>query len=445
MPKYDIAAIGAYIGIAYFGLNGGFAQSAHAEECDWILNPIRVDREVDLVLCGDDLPPDIKIETADEIAISLVYEQSLKECSWDDERRGFHLVLQSERAASDVDLQVIDTQTDETVCDLAVDFPCVDYVEPDWVGSMPEDRVKVVDVNGYETRYFESGNGPPLVLVHGGQTGGFNNHARKWEQNFPGLAEHFRVIALDRLGQGGTENLKRLEDYANYYTLDAEHLAAFLDAIDVTDATLVGHSQGGWPITRVALDRPDLVRCLVNVGTVMVPNDAELMYEALDFVRYVAGPVHPDSGPTYYSARRGIQLRFPTGHNITPEKPTRVVEQFSWEKNREAREGMASLPPNPEHRTLRLNPAHPIFLALREQAHADIAAGGLEARSLVIFGAEDLQVPTGLGVMFNDFLAESGVETTFVAVDDAGHSPHAEFPEQFNQAVIDYCQYPDSE
>src|SRR5262249_3846144 len=144
--------------------------------------------------------------------------------------------------------------------------------EPDWVGSMPEATVKVVDVGGIRTRYFERGDGPPLVLVHGGQSGGYNNHARKWESVFPGLAKTFRVIARDSLGQGGTDNLPP-GDYPNYYALDALHLEHFIEALGLRNVTLVGHSQGGWPVMRVALNRPDLISCLVNVGSVLVPDD----------------------------------------------------------------------------------------------------------------------------------------------------------------------------
>ena len=422
-------------------LAGSMVSQAYAEVCSVSpMLPLRADHDSDLVICGNDMPADIVLDGLDQAGIELVYRQALKECNWDDERPGFHLVLRSQTTAEDISISVQDADSGDELCELSIDFlPAQKVEEPYWLNSMPEDSVKTVDVDGINTRYFESGDGPPLILVHGGQTGGFNNHARKWEQNFPGLAKDFRVIALDRLGQGGTDNLKRLEDYPNYYSLDAEHLKGFIEALELEDVTLVGHSQGGWPVTRVALDRPDLVSCLVNVGTVMVPDDGDMMMDALNFVSYVAGPVHPDTGPTYYSSRRAILLRYPTGNNVTEVLAQRVVDQHASPKIQEAVKGMSSLPPNPQHPTLRLNPAHPIFGALRTTAHEDIAAGGLQAPSLVIFGEKDLQVPVGLGLMFNQMLEDSGVETTMVVVEDAGHSPHAEFPDQFNEIVTDYC------
>ncbi|MDP6695794.1 MAG: alpha/beta hydrolase, partial [Gammaproteobacteria bacterium] len=402
--------------------------------------PMRADYDSDLIICGEDLPADIELDGLKKSGIQLVYKQALKECNWDDERPGFHLVLNSPSPARGVPVTVADTRTGTKACTLELDFmPARTDQTPSWANAMPEDSVKMIDVDGISTRYFEMGDGPPLVLVHGGQTGGFNNHARKWKQNFPGLAEHFRVIALDRLGQGGTDNLKRTEDYSNYYTLDAIHLRGFIEALGLEDVTLVGHSQGGWPVTRVALDRPDLVHCLVNVGTVMVPDDGKLMLDALNFVMYVAGPVHPAGGPTFYSSRRALLLRFPTGNNVTDELAQQVVNQHASPKIREAMKGMASLPPYPGHPTLRLNPAHPIFTALRDKAHDEITEGDLKALSLVIFGEKDPQVPVGLGRMFNEILESSGVQTQMVVVKDAGHSPHAEFPDDFNKIVTRYC------
>lgn len=412
-----------------------------SKQCHTVVQPVRTENDTDLVICGDDLATDITVSGLLEAGVELLYKQKLKECDWNDERPGYHLVMTSETVAENVNLPIINSETGEEICDLRVDFPePIPYEKPYWADVMPDEDMKTVDVNGFKTRYFESGEGPALILVHGGQTGGFNNSARNWQRNFPGLAKKFRVFALDRLGQGQTENLKRDADYPDYYQHDAKHLLGFIEALSLKDVTLVGHSQGGWSVTRVALDRPDLVSCLVNVGPVVVPDDGKLMLEALNFVQYVAGPVHPDTGPTLYSSRRALLLRYPTGRNVTLESGAGQLERFASPKIQEAVRGMSTMPENPEHPTLRLNPNHPIFRNLRSQAHEEIKAGGLsDVRSLVIFGEKDLQVPLGLGVQFNDMLEEAGVETTLEVVPDAGHSPQGEFVEEFNEIVANYC------
>ena len=325
----------------------------------------------------------------------------------------------------------MDPSTGSSICRSTITLlPERDIPEAAWRNAMPPDAAKVIDVQGIETRYFDFGEGPPLLLVHGGQAGGSNNNAEKWEQNVPGLAEHFRVIALDRLAQAGTANLPLADDYADYFARDAEHLEAFVVALGLNDLALVGHSQGGWPVTALALNRPELVDCLVNVDTVMVPDDMTLMRQALSFLMYESGFVHPPEGPTFYSARRSIALRSPSGNNITPEKVQRVVDQFNSPKTGIARDHMAAA---------RMTPLHPSFQALKQEAYDRIAAGGLSARSLVIWGGKDPQVPLGLGKQFNEMLVQAGVSTTLEVMPDAGHAPFIEFPVLFNDLIINYC------
>ena len=63
---------------------------------------------------------------------------------------------------------------------------------------------KFVDVGGIRTRYYDYGQGEPIVMLHGGSRSGANVFSR----NIPGLAKRFRVLAMDRLGSGLTDNPK---------------------------------------------------------------------------------------------------------------------------------------------------------------------------------------------------------------------------------------------
>jgi 2-hydroxy-6-oxo-6-(2'-carboxyphenyl)-hexa-2,4-dienoate hydrolase len=70
---------------------------------------------------------------------------------------------------------------------------------------------RFIDVDGIRTRYFDKGSGEVLVLFHGSHLGTNDacESALDWELNFDRLAEWFRVIAVDKLGQGHTDNPKR--------------------------------------------------------------------------------------------------------------------------------------------------------------------------------------------------------------------------------------------
>ena len=130
----------------------------------------------------------------------------------------------------------------------------------------PERRI---DVDGVRTRYFDMGEGPAIVFMHGGNLGhpSLPQTARAWEPNFPGIAASMNAISLDRLGQGGTG--APLDDAG--YTMDAsvKHAAAFLRKLGKGPYHLVGHSRGGFVVCRVTLENPDLVASctIVNSGT----------------------------------------------------------------------------------------------------------------------------------------------------------------------------------
>lgn len=132
-----------------------------------------------------------------------------------------------------------------------------------------------VDVNGKRTRYLAAGEGEPMVLVHGGHFG-TRSSAEDWELNLDRLGYEFSVYAIDKLGMGFTDNPNSDDEY----TIDAHasHLKGFIDALDLGPTHLVGHSRGGYAVTRMALDHPDLVRTLTVVSSSSVTNPFNPIY-----------------------------------------------------------------------------------------------------------------------------------------------------------------------
>lgn len=100
-------------------------------------------------------------------------------------------------------------------------------------------KTKVVSDDGTEIAYFTSGEGPPLVLVHGA----LGDHTR-WDALRPHLEPHFTLHALDRCGRGASG------DHADYHIeREYEDVAAVVDAVaKVTGSSVAvyGHSSGGY-------------------------------------------------------------------------------------------------------------------------------------------------------------------------------------------------------
>ena len=143
---------------------------------------------------------------------------------------------------------------------------------------------KFIDVGGKMTRYFEAGEGDPLLLIHGGQFGSFNC-ATDWNLNFDDLAKNFHVFAVDKIGQGHTDNPKDPSDYV--LGTAVQHIQEFMDAVGLKQAHLVGHSRGGYAVVRVALARPELVKSLVIVDSGSIMHEVAPFY--VELARKAAG------------------------------------------------------------------------------------------------------------------------------------------------------------
>jgi 2-hydroxy-6-oxonona-2,4-dienedioate hydrolase/4,5:9,10-diseco-3-hydroxy-5,9,17-trioxoandrosta-1(10),2-diene-4-oate hydrolase len=120
-----------------------------------------------------------------------------------------------------------------------------------------------VTVDGKPIFVAESGNGPAVVMLHGGGPGasGVSNYSR----NIDALAAHFRVIVPDMPGYGRSVKGVDRDDPYGYL---ADMIRGLLDALDIGTAHLIGNSYGGAAALRLALDTPSRVDKLVLMGPV---------------------------------------------------------------------------------------------------------------------------------------------------------------------------------
>jgi 2-hydroxymuconate-semialdehyde hydrolase len=106
-------------------------------------------------------------------------------------------------------------------------------------------------VGDIKTHFLEAGEGPPLVLLHGGEYGA--SAEITWRHNIEYLAERFRVIAPDMLGWGGTDKIYSFSDPAGHRI---KHIKNLLQLLGITTAFFVGNSAGGGTILRAAVMDP---------------------------------------------------------------------------------------------------------------------------------------------------------------------------------------------
>lgn len=102
----------------------------------------------------------------------------------------------------------------------------------------------ITTADGTEIYYQDHGQGRPVVLSHG-----WPLCSDAWEHELKVLADHgYRAIAHDRRGHGRSTRTSAGHDMDTY----AADLATLVEALDLTDLAVVGHSTGGGEVVRYA-------------------------------------------------------------------------------------------------------------------------------------------------------------------------------------------------
>jgi pyruvate dehydrogenase E2 component (dihydrolipoamide acetyltransferase) len=153
---------------------------------------------------------------------------------------------------------------DETIADTDIDT-FVEKFQADFITqaattaeAAPEPQT--TQLGERTIRYLETGSangGAPVLLIHG-----FGGDLNNWMFTQPALSETHRVIALDLPGHGGSSKNVGNGDQATF----ADVLRAFLSALDISKAHLVGHSLGGAIALRAALEDPGCAASLTLIA-----------------------------------------------------------------------------------------------------------------------------------------------------------------------------------
>ena len=282
-----------------------------------------------------------------------------------------------------------------------------------------------IDVDGVRTRYLECGDGQPLILVHGGSFGG-HYCAAGWSLNMPGLGRHFRVLALDKIGCGWTDNPKTDEGYR--IGASVAHLRGFMKALGLPSAFLAGHSRGGYAVTRLALESPEMVRALLVVSSATLMTRPNPIYREWD--RQAAKL--PD-------ARARCRFLATANSYSDAHVSDAWVEQLAaieeLEKSREAARLL-------DRSTGRLWPMFEADLIARQaETHAWIARDGIRLPTLVLWGMQDPSAtfePVGLDAI-KLLMAHAPICEAHV-FNHAGHYVFREQQAAFDAVVIDFLR-----
>jgi pimeloyl-ACP methyl ester carboxylesterase len=236
-----------------------------------------------------------------------------------------------------------------------------------------------VQADGFEIRYQEAGDGPPLVSLHGAA-------GLRLTRAHELLAQSHRVIALEAPGFGSSPVNQRTQSLREL----AQTMLAALEALGLDRFSVWGQSFGGKLALWLAVQGPERLETLVLSSPAAILIDPQPLPapEQMPSVLYA----HPE--------------RQPSGTPFAPE-----VEA----KQRALVGRLIGRPRDPELEELMTR---------------------LDVPVLVLFGTEDRLTPPELGRVYCELLPRCH----FVVVYDAAHAIYADRPEAFAALVTDFVE-----
>lgn len=118
------------------------------------------------------------------------------------------------------------------------------------------DKVSSVEVRGANLAYVESGDGDPIVFVHGAIS-----DMRTWEKQVRFFSKSHRAISISRRYAAPNDEIG--VDAADPWEEHVNDLVEFLGNTNAAPAHLMGNSQGAFICLLLAIKHPELVRTLV--------------------------------------------------------------------------------------------------------------------------------------------------------------------------------------
>ena len=253
-------------------------------------------------------------------------------------------------------------------------------------------------VNETKLYYEVSGDGPLLVLLHGGAV-----DSRAWDDQFHVFAEHYKVIRYDLRGAGRSDRPEK--PFSN-----SEDLYALLRFLKVDRAYLMGISRGGGIAYDFTLEHPEMVGALILVSSNL--SNGPVAYREMFERATEAGRQHgaaaaaqvwgndPYQGPVREEARpRVLKILEENLPRFRRFDGSPAVQQLS----------SSEIPRKDRLSEIRV----PAFVISGERDNAD-ARANYQAWAKGIAGAKKLVVP------------------------DAAHLVNVDQPEVFNRAVLDF-------
>ncbi len=275
--------------------------------------------------------------------------------------------------------------------------------------ATPEDRW--LELAGIKARYWRSGSGPPLVLLHG-----IGGSLEAWYRNIPTLSAGHEVIALELPGCGRTTAPPVYpKDTLGMF---AQFAADELDRIGVQRAVWVGSSLGGAVAIEYALRFPQRVEALILVSSAGMSTDIGWPLRFLT----IPGLGEWLSRPSRVTSERSLRGIVADPAVITDDEIDTAFQ-------------LAQLP-GAQHAFLAMLRVYCSFFGLKRSEIKRIVGGlgQIEVPVLLVWGDRDVIVPVESMQTALRHLRQAQA----AILPGAGHLPYVEQPEAFNRLLLEF-------
>jgi pimeloyl-ACP methyl ester carboxylesterase len=256
-------------------------------------------------------------------------------------------------------------------------------------------------VNDVDLYYECHGKGRPMMLI-----AGLASDSQSWQPIVDELSQHYLVILLDNRGVGRTKP----QDIETSVQHIADDCIALLGYLELSSATLLGHSMGGFVALDCAIRYPSCVSKLILAGTSAFNSDrnnilfrdwVSYLKSGMDFEHWFRNVFYWIFSKRFFEKKETLNdaLRFAIEYpypqsDIAFEKQVKAIEEF------DCQEKLPSI--NPE--------------------------------TLIIFGKEDLLFPPEDSIKILQAIPRTSVHL----IEDAAHSIHMEQPKEFTDCILHF-------
>ncbi|MFP6870847.1 MAG: alpha/beta fold hydrolase [Nitrospinota bacterium] len=286
-------------------------------------------------------------------------------------------------------------------------------------------KAKFIEVDGIRTRYFDAGEGETIVLFHGGNFGSPHGAdcAADWNLNFDGLSGQCRVIAVDKIGQGYTDNPRTDGEYSMESVV--RHALRFLEVLDLGDCHIVGHSRGAYLTCRMTLEDPSRIKSNIMVDTATLgPGQGR---------NHIVFADTPQPFLSRESQRWVMEHYSYNPKCVTEDWLDELMRVAALPKYQESVEKM-------EQQGLEQRVFLPSHGRQKAETFDWLMERGTGRPNLLIWGFNDPTATVDQGFVLFDIVSHKEPRTEMHVFNESGHFTYREHPEAFNRLVLDYAK-----